>query len=341
MENNYLYVDEAKEKMVLERKVKAGEATEEEKQRLAQINLIDIVRDQDIVDACEFVSSTACLELTAKAEYAQYGYEQNLSYNTKLKELYPNDYQNVLNILSGKDQKAVEFEKIALGISKQQNISLDEAKNFLEKVMIYKEFAELIGAVRGGTAVKYKVIPKDASKITSPPVNYEKVVFNGIELHPNLPPPKAGYDFEPQKAKGNSIYQQTKDINGYRGEIVLANNIAETGRTVIKWGNSTGTHGSDIISINPRTGEVELWDSKYRSGSVSGKESPTFDKPNTRASAIEEAKREIESSTLLSSEIRQKALDNLDKLNFTTYTVGSGKVKSSVIQKYCGNQKCQ
>ena len=106
-------------------------------------------------------------------------------------------------------------------------------------------------------------------------------------------------------------------------------------------GNSTGTHGSDIISVNPRTGEVELWDSKYRSGSTTGKISPTFDKPNTRVSAIEEAKREIESSTLLSSEIKQKALYNLDKQNFTTYTVGSGKVKSSVIQKYCDNQKCQ
>ena len=171
VENNYLYVDEAKEKMVLERKVKAGEATEEEKQRLAQINLIDIARDQEIVDACEFVSSAACLELTAKAEYARYGYEQNLSYNTKLKELYPNDYQNVLNILSGKDQKAVEFEKIALGISKQQNISLDEAKNFLEKVMIYKEFAELVGAVRGGTAVKYGLNPSLSS--------VEKSALNG------------------------------------------------------------------------------------------------------------------------------------------------------------------
>lgn len=108
----------------------------------------------------------------------------------------------------------------------------------------------------------------------------------------------------------------------------------------MKWGNSTGTNGSDIISVNPRTGEVELWDSKYRSSPTKGKISPTFDKPNTRGRAIEEARREIESSTLLSPEIKQRALANLRKRNFTTYTVGHGKVQNSVIQKYCNNQKC-
>ncbi|MDG2959227.1 hypothetical protein, partial [Exercitatus varius] len=40
---------------------------------------------------------------------------------------------------------------------KSQNISLSEAKSFLSKVMVYKEFAELVGMVRAGTAVKYGV----------------------------------------------------------------------------------------------------------------------------------------------------------------------------------------
>ncbi|WP_158497416.1 VENN motif pre-toxin domain-containing protein [Mannheimia granulomatis] len=336
VENNYLFRHEAEEKMILERKVQRGEATEDEQQRLAQINLIDKVRDLDIKDACQFVSSAACRELVTKAEYAQYSYEQNLSYNTKFKDLYPNDYQNVLAILKGKDKESVEFEKTAISISKTQKISIDEAKNFLGNVMLYKEIADLAGMVRGGTAAKYA----KPMKTVTPPVGYEKVTFNGIELHPDLPPPKAGYDFEPKKAKGNTIYQEWKDINGYRGEIILANNVASTGRTVVKWGNSTGTNGSDIISVNPRTGEVELWDNKYRSGSTSGKISPTFDNEGTRANAIREARREIESSALLSPEIQQKALENLRKRNFTTYTVGSGKVKNSVIQKYCDNQKC-
>ncbi|MFZ7172618.1 hypothetical protein ACLSYQ_07585 [Avibacterium avium] len=138
----------------------------------------------------------------------------------------------------------------------------------------------------------------------------------------------------------NTIYKEWKDINGYRGEIVLANNIASTGRIVIKWGNSTGTHGNDIISINPRTGEVELWDNKYRSSAVKGKISPTFENVKTRVNAIEEARREINNAKNLSPEIKEKAIQNLNNENFITYTIGSGKVKTSVIQKYCNNQKC-
>lgn len=86
--------------------------------------------------------------------------------------------------------------------------------------------------------------------------------------------------------------------------------------------------------------EVELWDSKYRSGSTSGKISPTFDNERTRANAIREAMEEITENKSLPPDIRQKALQNLRNENFTTYTVGSGKVKNSVIQKYCNNQKC-
>ena len=339
VDNNYLFADEAREKAVLLAKVKRGTATEAERQRLARINALDAARDDKLISACADKVSSACQVLINHAESARSTYQQSVSYRLDRKDIYPKDYQHVEKILIGKDPESIQLEQIARGIAKQNGMSLEEARKVVGNIKAYQSVADLVGMVRGGTAIKYAVKPN--AKVTTPPVNYEKVTFNGIELHPDLPPPKAGYDFVPQKAKGNSIYQQTKDINGYRGEIVLANNIAETGRTVIKWGNSTGTHGSDIISVNPRTGEVELWDSKYRSGSTTGKISPTFDKPNTRASAIEEAKREIESSTLLSSEIRQKALDNLDKQNFTTYTVGSGKVKSSVIQKYCDNQKCQ
>ncbi|MDG2944685.1 hypothetical protein [Exercitatus varius] len=229
-----------------------------------------------------------------------------MAYNLKFKELYRQDYENVVNILRGKDKDSVDFEKIALSISKSQNISLDEAKSTLSKIMVYKEFADLVGMVRAGTAVKYGVKSNTSTKVTIPPTNYKKVVFNGVELHPDLPPPKAGYDFELQKVKGNTIYQQWKDINGYRGEINLANNVASTGRTVVKWGDSTGTHGSDIISVNPRTGEVELWDNKYRSSSTTGKISPTFDKLNTRNNAIREAIETIEKAKNISPEVQKK-----------------------------------
>ncbi|WP_317480482.1 VENN motif pre-toxin domain-containing protein [Exercitatus varius] len=158
VENNYLFRQEAEEKAVLERKVRLGTATEEEENRLAQINLIDQIRDNEIMAACsQGVSSDSCQSLVQEANYAQYGYEQNLAYNLKFKELYRQDYENVQNILRGKDKDSIDFEKMALSLSKSQNISLDEAKSTLSKIMVYKEFADLVGMVRAGTAVKYGV----------------------------------------------------------------------------------------------------------------------------------------------------------------------------------------
>ncbi|WP_235914905.1 hemagglutinin repeat-containing protein [Pelistega ratti] len=182
----------------------------------------------------------------------------------------------------------------------------------------------------------------------------EKLVFNGERLHPNLPKPVAGYEYKPSTLSNDrtdvSKANQYSHINGYIHEIKLANAVAERPDTqVIKWGDSVGKHGSDIISVNTKTGEVELWDSKYRSHPTVGEISPTFDidakkvdgeVSNAFNNAIEEARREIQQSTLLSTEIRNKALNNLESKTFNTYTVGSGKVKNSVIQKYCSGEKC-
>ena len=156
MEYNYLFRQEAEEKAVLARKFKNNQATEEEKARLSYLEKLDSERDRAIISACSNgVSSQACQSLVNEADYARFGYEQNLSYNLKFKELYPQDYQNVEAILKGKDANLVEFEKIAINLAKENNMSLAEAKSFLNKVYTYKAFAELVGAVRAGTALNY------------------------------------------------------------------------------------------------------------------------------------------------------------------------------------------
>src|SRR5262249_52980805 len=33
---------------------------------------------------------------------------------------------------------------------------------------------------------------------------------------------------------------------------------------VIHWGSPIGSHGADVVSVNLRTGEVTLWDAKFR-----------------------------------------------------------------------------
>ncbi|OOF48001.1 hypothetical protein BKK54_11270 [Rodentibacter genomosp. 1] len=172
-----------------------------------------------------------------------------------------------------------------------------------------------------------------------------KLVFNGERLNPNLPEPVAGYEYKPQQiSKGRtdvSTANKNSHINGYIHEIRLANAVAERPNTqVIKWGDSSGKHGSDIISVNTKTGEVELWDSKYRSNSIKGENSPTFERESSRLKAIKEAREQIEGANNLSPQIKKQALKNLDEGNFSTYTVGSGKVKNSVIQKYCNKTKC-
>ena len=71
--------------------------------------------------------------------------------------------------------------------AKQQGITEEEAKRQLTEEtaagsakMVYKQFADLIGMVKGGVAVKYGIKPNVAAKVTTPSTNYEKIIFNGI-----------------------------------------------------------------------------------------------------------------------------------------------------------------
>lgn len=92
-------------------------------------------------------------------------------------------------------------------------------------------------------------------------------IFNSEKLNPNLPEPAAGYDYVPEiitKGKNGTDANAYSHVNGYLGEVRLANQVAESGEVVLKWGDKAGTQGSDIISVNPKTGEVNLWDNKFR-----------------------------------------------------------------------------
>lgn len=165
-------------------------------------------------------------------------------------------------------------------------------------------------------------------------------VFNGVELNPALPPPAAGYAYAPGFVKGaqteNAAYAH---MAGYQGEVRLANEVAGQGQAVVKWGDKIGAQGNDIISVNSMTGEVVLWDNKFRSASTGITQSPTFANAGTRAAAVQEATLAIERSNLPES-VRARALQNIAEQNFTTNTVGSGSARNSVQVRYCGNKPC-
>ena len=197
VEHNYLFKQEAQEKAVLQQKLRDGTATEKEKEQLDEINRLDIARDEAIIKACTgSVSSEACQSLISQAQYAQFGYEQAVSYNLKVKELYPNDYQAVEAILKGKGAEEAEFEKIAINLSNSGNMSLDEAKSYLRTVKTYQAFAELVGQVYAPAAldkITTGSLPKGVSANEKlPTINQtighknKETVLNGVVVKPDF-----------------------------------------------------------------------------------------------------------------------------------------------------------
>lgn len=178
-----------------------------------------------------------------------------------------------------------------------------------------------------------------------------KRLYNGEILHPNLPDPTAGWDFKPKQTtpKPNSTENNLNaHINGFVSEIQLANRVADDGYTILKWGDKTSTHGSDIVSIDPKTQTVVLWDNKFRSNGGTLEISPTFDINAKTASgapsgAWANARNEAINTVMganLPNELKQKTLADLRNGKFETRTVGSGALEGqTVIQKYANYKK--
>lgn len=130
-------------------------------------------------------------------------------------------------------------------------------------------------------------------------------------------------------------------MTGNQGELRVAADAANRGEVVVRWGDSVGTHGADVISVNPKTSEVILYDAKTYSNATNVQPSLTF-KPgsDSLANAREQAERAILSANLPPS-IRQHALKNISNGAFTTRTTNQGVGGSSPIAvKFCGHSVC-
>ncbi|MBB3966757.1 hemagglutinin repeat-containing protein [Rhizobium metallidurans] len=164
---------------------------------------------------------------------------------------------------------------------------------------------------------------------------------NGKSLNPKLPDPAAGYDYVPKTISSPNPNIANSHVNGFNAEIDLANQIADLpGQQVIRYGDAIGTHGADVISVDVNTGEVFLWDSKFRNAFRPNKSSPTFKPGSTALSkALAQAERTISSSNL-SSQVRQTAMKNLTDGQFVANTVGTASVKNLVPLKFCDFNPC-
>jgi len=121
----------------------------------------------------------------------------------------------------------------------------------------------------------------------------------------------------------------------------LANEVVKLpGEAVISYGDVIGGHGADVTSVNTNSGEVSLWDNKYRGSSRVIQSSPTFEPGSTALNdAITRARDQIENSNLPQS-VKDTAIVNLQNGNFTTNTTGSGRARNSVPVRFCNFVPC-
>ena len=101
---------------------------------------------------------------------------------------------------------------------------------------------------------------------------------------------------------------------------------------VVSWGNKIGTHGADVISVNMKTGEVTLWDAKYRGSPRTIQPSETFQKGASRDNAIKQATDAIQENETLPPDVKGAALKKLLNREVRTRTTGEGQARNSLLK---------
>jgi filamentous hemagglutinin len=166
--------------------------------------------------------------------------------------------------------------------------------------------------------------------------------YMGVDIPANLPAPVAGWQYAPDLVSGARTEPAAfAHMTGFQGEVRVAADAANRGEVVVQWGDRVGTHGADVISVNPRNGEVILYDAKTYSNPTNVRPSATFAAGREPlAAALRNAEDAIRASNL-PPELERTALRNIQNGNFTTRTTNQGIGGSSpVAVRYCGNEPC-
>ncbi|MCP4896163.1 MAG: RHS repeat-associated core domain-containing protein [bacterium] len=137
------------------------------------------------------------------------------------------------------------------------------------------------------------------------------------------------------------LRQASRNSRGYHGERVLERVLEKSGRTILQGpvtsGKGVNQGGADIISYNPETQRIELWDHKFllpRGNSTSRNVSsvPTFTKPERLAANLDTAAALIEKSDLPN---KVELLADLASGEYDLHVagVGPGNTVSGVTQR--------
>jgi hypothetical protein len=124
-------------------------------------------------------------------------------------------------------------------------------------------------------------------------------------------------------------------VKGWKTERQLARRVHSLpDEVVVHWGSPIGSHGPDIVSVNLRTGEVTLWDAKFRGRRIRLQGSSTFQPGSSpRTKAIKEAFKAVNRNTTLSPRVRARPRRNLRNGIFKTRTAGFGNAKNSILER--------
>jgi hypothetical protein len=193
---------------------------------------------------------------------------------------------------------------------------------------IAKQLADAADEV--GLPVEF-TLTRDALYVTARPGAPAAPSVNG---KPPLPMPE-GIGQEPVAMylrNQSTENQRYAHISGWIEEARLAQRIHELpDQQVVRWGGKATIHGEDVISVNPRTGEVTLWDSKYRSKAGRLVDSPTFnDQRRDYEKMLEDVTRAIQTDPTLSISVKRSALENVRLQNFRQCTAGAGQALNSI-----------
>jgi hypothetical protein len=139
---------------------------------------------------------------------------------------------------------------------------------------------------------------------------------------PPLPPPRSAqrYTWAGHRTAAEAEEALARTVHSLPDEVV------------VHWGKPVPANGPDVISVNTKTGEVTLWDSKYRGSPRKIQPSSTFQGDRTRENAIRQAVEAIKTDTSLPPSIKRAALANLEDRRVRTRTVGAGNARNSTLR---------
>jgi hypothetical protein len=138
---------------------------------------------------------------------------------------------------------------------------------------------------------------------------------------------------------GKNIISSTH-LTAAAGEYDLIQEAQKAGEVVLKVNRTVTDNGADLVSYNPKTGQVTLWDNKATIGvkTASGARAPlkvnpsaTLNKETTLENVLNDAQDAIRNSNL-SAVDKAKAQFSLQTDAFRKVTRGSGNAKNSTIQ---------